>query len=270
MCQFSPTGENPLMIELHCHILPGVDDGARTMSDALDLVRASIDNGITGAVVTPHIYPGVWDNGQTNLRLALRALQNSIAANRLDFQIVLGAELRVHPDTLARVAARRLPLIGRFEGDDVALLEFPDGSIPPAALQACQGLLAAGIRPLIAHPERNKEVIRDPVRILPFVEAGCLLQVTAASLIGQFGDAALACAHDLIARGIVTVVASDTHNLRSRPPRLREAREALARLYGHGLAHRLTEDVPRQIVEARTDWQADSRRHAGASGAIAT
>lgn len=256
------------MIDLHCHILPGVDDGARTMSDALDLVRAAIDNGISGAVLTPHVYPGVWDNGQTNLRLALRALQNAIVANALPFQVVLGAELRVHPDTLARVTARRLPLIGRHDGHDVALLEFPDGSIPPGSLQACEGLLAAGIRPMIAHPERNKDVIRDPMRIQPFVDAGCLLQVTAASVIGQFGEAALGCAHVLLARGVVSVLATDTHNLRSRPPRLQEAREAVARLYGQGLAHRLTEEVPRQIVEARADWQTTSRQDAGTSQAL--
>lgn len=258
------------MIDLHCHILPGVDDGARTMSEALELVRAALENGISGAVLTPHVYPGVWDNGQTNLRLALRALQNAIVANDLSFQVVLGAELRVHPDNLARVIARRLPLIGRYADSDVALIEFPDGSIPPGSLQACQGLLAAGIRPLIAHPERNKDVMRDPARILPFVEAGCLLQVTAASVIGQFGEAALGCAHDLLARGVVTVVASDMHNLRSRPPRMREAREALARLYGQGFAHRLTMDVPRQIVEARADWQGLARHAADASGAVAT
>ena len=257
------------MIDLHCHILPGVDDGARTLADALDLVRAAIDDGISGAVVTPHVYPGVWDNGQANLRLALRGLQNAIVANDLAFTVVLGAELRLHPETLARVTARRLPLVGRFEQADVALIELPDGSIPPGALQACEGLVAAGIRPMIAHPELNKEVMREPARILPFVDAGCLLQVTAASVIGQFGQAALACAHDLLGRGVVTVLATDMHNLRARPPRLGLAREALARFYGQGLAHRLTEEVPRQMVEARADWSQAQRRRASASGAVA-
>ncbi len=258
------------MIDLHCHLLPAVDDGPRTLAESLDLIRAAIDNGISGAVVTPHIYPGVWDNGQTNLRLALRALQNAIVANGLAFKTVLGAELRVHPDNLTRVAARRLPMIGRYEGSDVALLEFPDGSIPPGALQACQGVIAAGIRPLIAHPERNKDVMREPARILPFVEMGCLLQLTAASVIGQFGEAALACAHDLLAKGLVSVVATDMHNLRARPPRLGEAHAMLARLYGQGVAHRLTGEVPRQIVEARADWLRPPLQHADLSGAVAT
>ena len=256
------------MIDLHCHILPGVDDGARTMTDALDLVRAAIDDGITGAVVTPHVYPGVWDNGQANLRLALRALQNAIVANDLPFTVVLGAELRLHPETLARVTLRRLPLIGRFEGSDVALIELPDGAIPPGSLQACESLVAAGIRPMIAHPERNKDVMRDPARILPFVDLGCLLQVTAASVIGQFGEAALACAHDLLSRGVVTVLASDMHNLRARPPRLGLAREAVARFYGQGMAHRLTKEVPGQLVEGRADWTTAARR--SGAGAVAT
>lgn len=255
------------MIDLHCHILPGVDDGPRSLPEALDLVRAAIDNGITGAVLTPHIYPGVWDNGTTNLSLALRQLQRALGENDLPFKVVLGAELRLHPDTLARTVARRLPLIGRYEGSDVALLELPDGSIPAGALQACQRLIDSGIRPMIAHPERNKGVIRDPARILPFVEAGCLLQLTAASVIGQFGDAALGCAHALLALGIVSVVATDMHSVRARPPRLGEARDALTRLYGHGLSHRLTEEVPRQLVEARADWSTMQR---SLSDAVAT
>ena len=256
------------MIDLHCHLLPAVDDGAQTLADALDLVRASVGAGITGAVVTPHVYPGVWDNGQANLMLALRALQNGIRVNGLPFHVVLGAEIRLHPDSLARLAARRLPLIGLHEGAEVALIELPDGSIPAGALEACKGLVAVGIRPLIAHPERNKSVIREPSRIDPFVDAGCLLQLTAASVIGQFGEAAFECAHELLRRGVVTVVATDTHNLKARPPRLREAREVLTRMYGQGLAHRLTEEVPNQIVSARADWVTGrAASHSGAEAA---
>ena len=255
------------MIDLHCHILPAVDDGARTLANALDLVRAAAESGITGAVATPHVYPGVWDNGRTNLTLALRALQNAITANHLSFKVVLGAEVRLHPDAITWLVARRLPLIGRHEGMDVALIEFPDGAIPIGALQACQRLLDSGIRPMIAHPERNKGVIHKPARILPFVEAGCLLQLTAASIIGQFGQKALGCAHELLANGVVTVVATDSHNLQARPPRLREARDALSHLYGEGVAHRLTEETPRRIVEARTDWAGVSIRHSGAEAA---
>jgi protein-tyrosine phosphatase len=255
------------MIDLHCHLLPGVDDGARTLADAIGLVQAAVASGIDGAVVTPHVYPGVWDNSDVNLQPVLQQLRAAIAAEGLAFPIVLGAEIRLHPDALPVLHARALPLLGRYQGTDVALIEFPDGSIPPAALQACEALVANGIRPMLAHPERNKAVMRDPSRMVAFLDAGCLLQVTAASVIGQFGEPALAAAHELLARGMVAVVATDAHNLQARPPRLREAREALGRLYGQGVAYRLTEETPRQMVAGRGDWAAAQVAHSGTEAA---
>lgn len=255
------------MIDLHCHLLPGVDDGARTLADALGLARAAVASGITCAVVTPHVYPDVWDNHEGTLRPVLVQLQAALAAEQIPLHLVLGAEVRLHPDTLPLLVARRLPLLGRLHGADIALLELPDGSIPPGALQACETLVSQGIRPLIAHPERNKAVMRDPSRMIPFLDAGCLLQLTAASIIGQFGEPALAAGHALLARGMVAVVATDAHSLQARPPRLGEARDALARLYGQGLAHRLTEETPRQIVSGRDDWNIAPVTHSGTEAA---
>jgi protein-tyrosine phosphatase len=256
------------MIDLHCHLLPAVDDGARTLGDALALARAAVASGITGAVVTPHVYPGVWDNDESIIGPVLQRLREALAAEGIGLQLVLGAEIRLHPDTLPLVGERRLPMLGRFEDSDVALIEFPDGAIPPGALQACESLVAQGVRPMLAHPERNKAVMRDPSRVVAFLDAGCLVQVTAASVIGEFGEPALAAAHELLARGMVTVVATDAHNLHARPPRLREARDALGRLYGQGVAHRLVDETPRRIVSGRADWVAgEGVVHSGAEAA---
>jgi protein-tyrosine phosphatase len=239
------------MIDLHCHFLPGVDDGARTMHDALALAAASVANGITHAVLTPHIHPGCFDNRLATLAPVFSNYRASLTAAGIDLQVFLGAEVRLHPDALDLLAADDLPVVGTVGLDRVVLLEFPDGQIPAGAETACRYFADRGVRWLIAHPERNKEVMRDPMRIKPFVDNGCLLQVTAASVVGRFGPNALKTSHMLLAKGLVAVVATDSHNLLYRPPLLNEAREAISRLYGSGLAHRLTEETPAGIIQSR-------------------
>ena len=240
------------MIDLHCHLLPGVDDGARTLEDSLDLVRAAVDSGIRGAVLTPHYYPGVWDNEIARLLPTFAALKGAVAAAGIDFPMQLAAEIRLHPDSIDKLIHDELPFLGTYEGDDVALIELPDGNIPPGTLQACQRLVGKGIRPMIAHPERNKDVVRDPNRVRALVDAGCLMQITAASVINQFGEPALATAHKLLSMGLVHVVATDAHNLAHRPPRLFEARDAIRHFYGQGVAYRLTEETPASIAAGNT------------------
>lgn len=236
------------MHDVHCHYLPGVDDGARTMAEALGLLRAAVDNGITHAVLTPHAYPGVWDNRQATLAPRFARFREAAAEAGIPIALSLGAEVRLHPDSLQAVIAGELPLIGSLGGRGVVLLEFPDGNIPMGAMQACERLIAADITPLIAHPERNKQVMRQVASIRPFVEMGCLLQITAASVIGEFGEPAYRAADELLRQGLVAVVASDAHNLVHRPPRMAEARRMLARRFGQGFAHRLTHELPGEIV----------------------
>jgi protein-tyrosine phosphatase len=239
------------MIDLHCHFLPGVDDGARTIEDALALAVASVANGITHAVLTPHIHPGHFDNRLATLLPVFESYRASLRQAGIDLHVMLGGEVRLHPDALDLLVADDLPVVGAIGEDRVVLLEFPDGQIPAGAEVACRYFADRGVRWLIAHPERNKEVMRDPMRIKPFVDNGCLLQLTAASVIGRFGPHALQASHQLLAKGLVAVVATDSHNLLHRPPMLHEAREAIARLYGSGLAHRLTEETPAAIIASR-------------------
>ncbi len=239
------------MIDLHCHFLPGVDDGARTMTDALALASAAVANGITVAVLTPHLHPGVFDNSLSGLLPVFAQYKAALQAAAIPLTVHLGGEVRLHPDAFDLLSVDELPVLGQLGQDRVVLLEFPDGQIPAGALAACQRFADLGVRWLIAHPERNKDVMRDPLRIRPFLDAGCMLQLTAASLVGQFGPQALKTAHALLAKGMVSVVSTDAHNLAHRPPLLREARQALTQYYGAGLAHRLTEEMPGIIVSGR-------------------
>ncbi|MDO4681786.1 MAG: hypothetical protein Q4B17_03235 [Lautropia sp.] len=256
------------MIDLHCHLLPGVDDGARTMDEALSLARASVANGVHTAVLTPHIYPGIFDNRRSSLLPVFHEYRQALADARIPLKVCLGGEVHLHPDALDLLDQNELPIIGYWLGQPVMLIEFPDGSIPVGADMVCRMFADRGIRWMIAHPERNKVVMRDPNRIKPFVDMGCLLQLTAASVIGAFGRAAGQCAHLLLTRGMVSVVASDAHNLAHRPPRMGEVRTYLNSNFGMGIAYRLTEESPMLIVSEHPDFQSPGHGQGGGFGSL--
>jgi len=241
------------VIDLHCHHLPGIDDGAPDMETALALLEASAADGITEAVLTPHVYPGRWDNTLSSLRPVFAAFKQAAEAAAIPVTLHLGGEVHLLPEALHLCDEGDLPLIGLWQDLRVVLLEFPDGQIPVGALKAVAYLRQRGIVPMIAHPERNKDVMRDPLRLKPFVDAGCLIQVTAASIAGRFGRRALQTSIALLERDWITAVATDAHNLKHRPPMLSDARDALVRLAGEIKAADLTEINPGIIVAGRND-----------------
>lgn len=134
------------MIDLHCHLLPGVDDGARTMEDALTLAEAAVANGVKASVLTPHVYPGVFDNRLSTLRPVYEEYRDALARAGIALDVHLGGEVHLHPDAFELLEADDLPMIGGMDGLKVMLLEFPDGSIPPGSDVACRMFADQGIR----------------------------------------------------------------------------------------------------------------------------
>ena len=251
------------MIDLHCHYLPGVDDGAPDVDAALALVRASVANGITEAVLTPHVFPGRWDNSTINLGPVFEAFSARVAQEGIPLRMYLGGEVRLLPETLEMVASGTAPYLGGWEGRRVMLLELPDGQIPVGTMQAIRFLLRANVVPLIAHPERNREIMRNPAKLEPLVKEGCLLQLTAASVIGNFGSQARDTAIRILDKGWAFAVATDSHNLAHRPPMLGEARQELQRRYGAEVATALTLRNPMAVVNSRS--AAWGKAHAAAA-----
>ncbi len=236
------------MIDLHCHYLPGIDDGAQDLDEALALARAAVDNGIHTAVLTPHVHPGRYDNGLASLRPHFNAFRDELRRAGIPLQVHLGGEVRLLPEAIMMLAAGDLPMLGTWDGHLVVLLEFPHDQVPVGAINAVRYLRTRGIVPMIAHPERNKDILRDWRRLEPFVLDGCLLQVTAASVCGLFGVPAQQTADQLIAMNWVSVIATDAHNLEHRPPMLAQARFLVEQRYGPQVAFALTEGNPAKIV----------------------
>ena len=137
---------------------------------------------------------------------------------------------------------------GRAGAAAVVLLEFPHSHVPVGADKFVAWLLARNIRPMIAHPERNKDLMRDPARLEPFVRQGCLVQVTADAVSGGFGELCAQRAREFLERGWVSVLASDAHDATERPPRMAPGRDAAAKIVGEDEARRLTQGTPLRIV----------------------
>lgn len=236
------------MIDLHCHLLPGIDDGPATLAESVALARMAVADGITTSVVTPHIHPGRFNNHTEKIEVYLRAFRMALAQQAIELDVRLGAEVRVSMESLELLVHEQVPFVGMHRGWRVLLLELPHSGVPVGSLQMIEKLLRMQIRPLIAHPERNKLFMDHPRRLEPFLAAGCWLQLTAGSITGDFGKAAQKLALQLLEDDSVRVVASDAHNLTSRPPVLSRAHAFISQRWGADLANDLMLRNPRLML----------------------
>ncbi len=245
------------MIDLHCHILPGVDDGAPTLEDALAMCRLAAGDGCEAMVATPHQRRDPWWNDDVaRLRDLAAQLQARVREEVGDgFQVLLGGEVHVDREVLAEVArlagtetppgATILPLAGSH----YLLLELDRWGSPDEASHLIHEVVVAGWRPVLAHPELIPWLDLDALAHL--VRQGALAQVTAMSVTGDFGRRPQQVSHRMIEAGLVHFIASDAHDTRRRPPGLRRAYLMIEGRWGDELARRLTIDNPRAVVEDR-------------------
>jgi len=239
------------MYDLHCHLLPGIDDGPDTLDEALEMARLAVAEGVRKAIVTPHLHVGRWDNDRASIEAAAGAYRRALNTAGIALQIGFAAEVRCDYDIIPYIEAERVPFLGSFEGERVMLLEFPHGHVPVGGEKLVAWLRGRGIRPMIAHPERNKDIMHDPAKLKPYVDAGCLMQLTADAVAGGFGPICQSRALELLERGWVTIIASDAHDTKVRPPRLKPGAARAAQLIGEQAALDLVETTPRRIVEGR-------------------
>lgn len=239
------------MIDVHCHYLPAVDDGPQELQSALMLLRHACRDGVDRIVLTPHVRAGYWENTLSFLRPRFDAFRKFVAAKNIEVELFLGAEVHFEPESFRLLRQGEIPFVGGWEGMKVLLLEFPDHDIPPNALDGVRYLVQQGVLPMIAHPERNAVVMSRPAVLEAFIEEGCLLQLTAAAVLGEFGQRASRAASDIIRHGWATMVASDAHSLRARPPRMRAVRRFLTERYDEATAEQLTLIAPARLLWER-------------------
>lgn len=237
------------MIDLHNHLLPGIDDGAPDLATALQLAEIAVKDGTTHLVCTPHIHPGRYDNTPTTINQALAVFQQGLLEHNIPLKVAAAAEVRFGMELMIGVKTNSIPYLGQWHGKNVLLLEFPHGEVPFGAERLTSWLLQQNVIPMIAHPERNKGLLRDPSKVKPFIEQGCLLQVTSGSVAGNFGEAAQELAIQLLEKKWVTILASDAHNIDHRPPILSAGLSIASEILGAEAAQCLVIDNPWTIAQ---------------------
>lgn len=230
------------MIDLHCHLLPGIDDGPGVMDESVAMARAFVEAGTSTVAVTPHVS---WDHPHVTAETiseGVRALRAALDAEGVPLEVVPGAEIALsRAGDLGDDALRALTL-----GDGPWLLVEPPFSPSLAGIEAViDSLLLGGHRLLLAHPERSPSLARDPERLRPYVDAGMLCQITAGSLTGDFGRTVQKAARHMVDGGLAHVLASDAHDAVRRAPGLTDG---AATLHDPDLAAWLTTAVPAAIL----------------------
>ncbi|GAC12898.1 tyrosine-protein phosphatase [Aliiglaciecola lipolytica] len=239
------------MIDIHSHILPGVDDGAKTLTEALDMLKMAVDQGVTTQVLTPHIHYGRYENSKTDLAVRFAQFKQQVAVANIDITLRLGAEIRIGTELMQLVQQDNVPWLGTYQGKKTFLLEFPRIDVPHGSDNLVRWLLQKDIIPIIVHPERNKTFLNYPHKLKVFTDMGCPLQVTASSLIGKFGDDVKQNAIELIEHNHVFAIASDCHNLKGRAPDLKPSISALNGIIPQDRIHTLISGNPASLFESR-------------------
>ena len=230
------------MIDLHSHILPGLDDGSRTVEDARELARRAVDDGVTAIAATPHVrsdYP----TRAEEMERGVSRLREDFLAEGIEIEILPGGEVDL--GMLASLDDDGLRRFTLAQSGRYLLLEFPYTGWPAGLEEAVYGLGLRGLLPVLAHPERNREVQSNPGRLTEAVRMGALVQLTAASLDGRIGRSSQTAAGKLLELGLAHVLASDAHTPEIREAGLAAAVEALE---DDDLGRFLTVEAPSAIV----------------------
>ena len=233
------------MIDIHCHLLPGLDDGPGTMNESLAMARMAVADGIRGAICTPHWHPMIWPNEQNDIAEAVHALRSRLHAEAIPFEIWAGSELSLDADLEDGLAGGRLATLN---GGSWVLLELPGTFLPPGIEDYLLRFRQSGHELVLAHPERYSYILRDPARLHAWVEMGVAVQITAASLLGRLGPEIASLCRVLLEHRLVHFLASDSHGINSRRPLLQEAFGAAVEIVGRDDAMRLVDTHPQAVI----------------------
>ncbi|MDB5883932.1 MAG: putative capsular polysaccharide biosynthesis protein [Polaromonas sp.] len=234
------------MIDLHSHILPGIDDGAKNLEISLEMARLAVADGIHTMACTPHIYPGLYMNDAQGIALARDALQAELDAQGIALRLVTGADVHLVPGLLADVRAGRIPTLN---GSRYLLLEPSHHVAPPRFEESVFQLVAAGYTPVITHPERLTWIETHYPVFVGMIRQGAWMQVTAGALTGMFGPRAKYWGEKFIGEGHTHILATDTHSNGRRLPCLSAGLAVAERLLGQAEAARLVNERPQAILD---------------------
>jgi protein-tyrosine phosphatase len=239
------------VIDIHAHILPGVDDGAQDPEESLEMARMAVTDGISIMVATPHLFKGrSFDLSQLNDKAAILKhvgyLQQRLSEEKIPLKIFPGCDFPLGFETLQLLEEGQAMTIN--DANRYLLLELPSTSLPPALDEICFHLQTKGLTPIITHPERQLIFQEMPHKLKRLIDLGCLVQITGNSLTGWFGRRVQKVSRQLLKLGYIHLMATDAHDLKNRPPLLSAAVTELSRLVGESRAQAMVNDIPGKII----------------------
>ncbi len=233
------------MIDLHSHILPGIDDGAADLSVSLDMARAFVDDGVQVLAATPHILPGVYHNTGPQIRNHVAALQSSLREHGIALQLVPGADNHMVQDFAGQLRAGHLLTLADTR---YALVEPPHNIAPPRLKEFFFDIQVAGFVPILTHPERLRWLGDHFATVREMARAGVWMQITCGSVTGKFGKRPQFWAEKMLDEGLVHILASDAHDTERRPPAMTEAYHKAISFVGEDEAVNLVLTRPQQVL----------------------
>ncbi len=232
------------MFDIHHHLLYGLDDGPASIDEAVSMAAMAYQDGITHVVCTPHAsYRYPFQPSENALRIA--EIRAELAKAGIGLTLGLGCDFHLNWDNIQDAKAN--PKKYSINETRYLLVELPESFIPASFTEVFQELQMAGLVPIVTHPERNQPIQRNPGQMRSWIANGALIQVTAGAVLGRFGKAAQALAQRFLKDEWVHVIATDAHNVSSRPPRMSEAFEHICNAFGEETARRLCSTNPRAI-----------------------
>ncbi|MFD6210472.1 tyrosine-protein phosphatase [Peribacillus sp. NPDC060253] len=237
------------MIDIHCHILPGVDDGSADMKESLNMARKAVEAGITHVFATPHHLNEKYVNVKSDIIDRAVRLNESFQLENIPLTIHLGQEVRIHRDIFSSLEKEEILTLD--DNGTYLLLELPSGRVPTYTREVIYELLLKGITPIIVHPERNKELIENRNLLFELVQEGALTQLTSGSIIGNFGKRIQSFSKKIIEHNLAHFIATDAHNIVSRGFTLQQAYETITKTYGIQRTFFLKENAE-QLIEGQS------------------
>ena len=234
------------MIDLHCHMLPGIDDGSPDLATSLEMARIAVADGIEITACTPHIYPGLYENSAAGIHQKIAELQSELDAHGIALKLTSGADAHLTPELLGRLKNGTAPTLnkGRY-----FLLEPPHHVVPPRFEDSVFDFMVSGYIPVITHPERLTWIEDHYDSFKRLALRGAWMQITSGSLTGRFGKGAQYWGQRMLDEGLVHILATDAHTTRRRAPLLAEGRAAAAKYVGKEEAERLVTERTRAIID---------------------
>ncbi|WP_173918688.1 tyrosine-protein phosphatase [Halobacillus sp. Marseille-Q1614] len=229
------------MIDIHSHILPGIDDGPQSMEDSIELAKAAVEQGIDTIVATPHHNNGSYNNYRSDILLQVKALNEQLKLRRIDLSVLPGQETRIYGEMVEGIHKGEILAINNTT--PYVFVELPRDHVPQYIHTLIFNMQVEGYQPIIVHPERNEQIQENPNLLYTLVKNGAFSQVTAGSLCGKFGRDAKKIAHQLIDHNLTHVLASDVHFTKKRRFYLQEAYNMIRKQHGTEAYYALMENA---------------------------